>query len=185
MVYVLPHRKEHRMTQPKTRKKSILLSDCQRLYTTLMAAVSRLDQAQLTGLCDAQGWSVKDHLAHLSAWEGSAIAFLLSKPRHTGLGIDEATYLSGSTDRINQAVYLLHKHRPLDEILPELRQTHTQLLELIESLDDAALRKPYRFYLPDEPGEGDGPPAFDVLYGNTAHHFSQHLAWIESLAANR
>jgi hypothetical protein len=41
--------------------------------------------------------------------------------------------------------------------------------------------QPYRRYLPDEPGRDDGPPAIDLIYGNTADHFADHLAWIETL----
>ena len=51
---------------------------------------------------------------------------------------------------------------------------------LIERLD-AGLRKPYRQYLPQEPGEGDGPLAINVIYGNSAQHFTEHRAWIEAL----
>jgi hypothetical protein len=52
----------------------------------------------------------------------------------------------------------------------------------LQPLTDVDLQQPYRHYLPAEPGEGDGPPAFNVIYGNSAHHFAEHLAWIEALA---
>ena len=48
-------------------------------------------------------------------------------------------------------------------------------------LSDADLRKPYSDYLPDEPGTDDGRPAADVVYGNSASHFEEHLGWIKSL----
>lgn len=48
-------------------------------------------------------------------------------------------------------------------------------------MSDADLQKRYRHYLPDEPGDGDGPPAINVIYGNTADHFREHLAWITTL----
>ncbi|MCB0189193.1 MAG: hypothetical protein KDE31_33215, partial [Caldilineaceae bacterium] len=56
-------------------------------------------------------------------------------------------------------------------------------LAALAPLTDEDLQKPYRHYLPDEPGEGDGPPAMNVVYGNSAHHFREHLAWIEALVA--
>jgi hypothetical protein len=52
------------------------------------AAVDRLSESQLTGTQDDQGWTVKDHLTHLAAWERSTISFLEGKPRHEGLGVE-------------------------------------------------------------------------------------------------
>ncbi len=62
-------------------------------------------------------------------------------------------------------------------------ETKQGLLAAIEPLTDADLQRRYRYYLPDEPGDDDGPPAINVIYGNSAGHFAEHLAWIEALAA--
>jgi hypothetical protein len=62
--------------------------------------------------------------------------------------------------------------------------TKAELLDLLQPLTDAELHKPYGHYLPDEPGDGDGPPAINVVYGNTAHHFREHLGWIEALVGD-
>jgi hypothetical protein len=51
----------------------------------------------------------------------------------------------------------------------------------IQPLSDEDLQESYRHYLPDEPGEGDGPSAMTVIYGNTAHHYREHQAWIEAM----
>jgi hypothetical protein len=72
----------------------------------------------------------------------------------------------------------------LAEVLEQFRDVHRQLMKLLGPLTDADLQKPYRHYLPAEPGDGDGPPAINLIYGNTAHHFSEHLAWIEALVNN-
>jgi hypothetical protein len=56
--------------------------------------------------------------------------------------------------------------------------TKAELPDLLQPLIDADLHKPYAHYLPDEPGDGD-TPVINYLYGNTAHHFREHLGWIE------
>ena len=110
------------------------------------------------------------------------VFFLQHQPRHVGLQVDESLYLTGGDDAINAAIYQRTQHLPLNEVLAQFQATHQQLMKLIEPLSDADLQKPYRHYRPDEPGEGDGPPALNVIYGNSAHHFREHLEWIKALA---
>jgi hypothetical protein len=135
----------------------------------------------MTALKDAQGWSVKDHLIHLAAWERSVVFFLQGKPRHAGLGVEEALFLKGSDDDVNAVVFQQRKDLPLAEAFAQFREVHQQLLKLLAALTDTDLQKPYRHYLPDEPGHDDGSPAINVIDGNSARHFAEHLTWIEAL----
>ena len=161
--------------------KTELLAAIDRDWTALNAALDRLTENQLTSIRDAQGWSVMDHVIHMTAWERSVVFLLQGKPRHEGLGVEEAIYLNGDEDVINAAIHEQRKGQPLADSLRQFREVHRQLLELLQPLTDADLQQPYRHYLPDEPGEGDGPPALNVVYGNSAHHFAEHQRWIESL----
>ena len=169
------------MSERQVMTKTALLADIDRTWTALNAALDRLTAEQMTTPKDAQGWTVKDHLIHMTAWERSVVFFLQGKPRHAGLGVDEAVYLEGKDDDINAVIYQQRQDLPLATALTQFRSVHQQLLQLLQPLTDADLQKPYRHYLPDEPGEGDGPPAIDVVYSNSAHHFTEHLAWIEAL----
>lgn len=170
------------MSERRVPTKAELLADIERTWTALNAALDRLTEAQLTIPRDAQGWTAKDHIIHLTHWERSMVFFLQGKPRHDGLGVDEALYLKGTDDEINAAIHDQHKNLSLAEALAQFHDTHGQLLKLLQPLTDDDLQKPYRHYLPDEPGAGDGPSAIDLIDGNTANHFREHLAWIEALA---
>jgi len=169
------------MTERGVSTKAELLVDIEHAWTTLNATLDNLTEAQMTVPKDAQGWTVKDHIVHLTFWERSVVVFLQGQPRHQGLGVEETLYLKGNDDEINAAIYQEHKDLPLSETLAQFRSTHQQLLKLLETLTDTDLQKPYRYYLPEEPGEGDGPPALNVIYGNSAHHFVEHLPWIVAL----
>lgn len=161
--------------------KAELLAEIERDWAALLAALDRLSPSQCVSLHDKQGWTVKDHLHHLAAWERSAACFLQGQPRHTGLEVEAGLYLAGDEDALNAAIYQRARHLSFDEALARLRAAHQQLLQLLEPLADADLQRPYRHYLPDKPGEGAGPPALNVIYGNSAHHFREHLVWIEAL----
>ncbi|MGQ0603195.1 MAG: DinB family protein [Anaerolineales bacterium] len=169
------------MTERQVTTKAELLADTEQSWSALNAALDRLTEAQLTTTRDAQGWSVKDHLVHLTAWERSMVYLLNGRARHEGLGVDEAIYLKGEDDEINAVIQAQQKDLPLTTALAQFRAVHQQLLHALEPLTDADLQLPYRHYLPDEPGEGDGPPVLNMIYGNSADHFAEHLGWIESL----
>lgn len=96
------------------------------------------------------------------------------KPRHEeGLGVEESVYLSEDEDRINAAIYARQQSLPLPEVLADFRAVHNQLLTALQPLTDSELMLPYRHFLPDEPGDGGGPPGINVIYGNSAHHYRE------------
>jgi hypothetical protein len=171
------------MTERQVTTKAELFADIEPAWAALNAVLDRLTPTQMTAFTDAQGWTVKDHLIHLAAWERSMVFFLQGQPLHIGLGVDETLYLDleGDDDDINAAIQQQRQDLPLAEALGQFRDAHGQLMKLLGPLTDADLQKPYRHYLPNEPGDGDGPSAINLIYGNTAHHFREHLAWIEAL----
>lgn len=170
------------MTDKPITTKAELLAAIEHNWTALQAAFDKLSPTTMTTIQDEQGWTVKDHLVHLYYWERSALYFLQGKPRHRGLEVEEALYLHGGEDAINAAIFQNQRQLPLIDALAQLRAVHQELLTALQPLTDDDLQKRYRHYLPDEPGEGDGPPAMNVVYGNSAHHFAEHLAWIAALA---
>ena len=161
--------------------KAELLSEIESSWSKLNAALDRLSEAQLTNPTDAEGWSVKDHLTHMAAWERSMVFMLQGKPRHEGLGVDEALYLNGDDDEINAAIQKKFNDMSPAEALAELRNVHNQLMNLLDGLSDEDLQKPYSHYLPNEPGERDNNPVLHKIHSNTANHFNEHLGWIQSL----
>jgi uncharacterized protein (TIGR03083 family) len=164
--------------------KSEMLSEIQRAYAALEQTLSALTPAQLSAP-GPEGWSAKDHLTHLMAWENSMVFLLNRRARHEGLGVDEATYRRGDDDEINAAVQRRHAARPAAEVLAEFRAVHQQMLAALNRLSDDDLRQTCTYYLPDEPGEESGEPILRRVLGNTAEHFDEHRAYIRSLISNR
>ncbi len=176
------HWLEPDMTKNTANAKEELLASIEPAWATLNATLDRLTDRQKTTIKDAQGWTVKDHLIHLAAWERSVVFFLQGQPRHAGLGVDRALYENGSADDINAAIFRQHKEMPLAEAMAQFRNVHRQLIDLLQPLTDADLHKPYREYLPDE--LSDDRLAIDVIISNTTAHFKEHLDWIETLVGN-
>jgi hypothetical protein len=168
------------MTDQESSGKATLLLEIEAAWGQLQSTLVRLSEAEVTGLHDQEGWTVKDHLTHLTAWEESVIAFLHGRPRHEGLGVDEATYTNAAFDDINAVIQKQRKDVPLDQALAQLQATHRRLLVLLEPLTDADLAQPLRAFLPNAPAD-DRRRAIEIVRDNTSAHFSEHLGWIEAL----
>jgi hypothetical protein len=165
-----------------TRDKAELVAQIQRSWAALEQTLSGVDQARMTTI-GPDGWSIKDHLAHVATWEESLTAILQSRPRHLALGVDERTYLEAGEDELNASIYEHHKLRPLVEVLDMFQQTHQRMLAALAALSDADLLKTYSDFLPDEPGEDSGAPMLARIPGSTYEHYDDHRAWIAALVA--
>jgi len=156
-----------------------ILAEIETAWRALNLAVDQLSVTQTAALKDSQGWSVKDQLYHLMAWENSVIFFLRGERRSDGLGISEELFLHGGADEINSAIFELGKTSSLYEVRVQHQIIHNRLMGLLSALDDAELDKPYAHFLTDP--TGDMRAARQVLLSNTVHHYAEHLEWIRKL----
>ncbi len=160
--------------------KSQLLSEIDRTWAALNIYLAGLSETQMTALHDAQGWSVKDHLTHIIAWEQTIIFFFQGKPRHEAVGLDEAFFASRDFDGQNEAIRRQRESASIHEVLAQMQKTHGELMELVNPLTEADLNRPFRSYPPDTPA-ADRRSVMSLIQGETSEHFSEHLVWIKAL----
>lgn len=158
--------------------KTELIEHIERDWSALNSLLSTLSEKQWLEIKNEDGWTIKDHVIHIAVWENSVIAFLRGIARHRGLGISEKLYLEGGIDGMNRVIFKRHQNKSLIEVETLFRRIHSKLMTLISELSDEDLKQPYSHYLPDE-DQGAGPPALNIVYGNTAHHYREHHKWIE------
>jgi uncharacterized damage-inducible protein DinB len=151
--------------------------------STLERAIEGRSERELTELRDAAGWSVKDHLYHLAAWERGMIYLLQKRPRDEGMGIDERSFIELDADAINAIIFEQHKDLPLSEVLETFDAVHRDMVSLLSTMSWSDLARAYSYYAPDEPGETRDQPVLYWVFGNTAGHFEEHCAWIEEILA--
>lgn len=163
--------------------KDALLELIQRHRAELEATLEPLTTDQLLAT-PAGGWSIKDHLAHINAWEQSLIALLQRRPRHEGLGVERAVYYSHDVDAVNNSIYTRSQARSAEEVLADFHASHRQLLDQLVLLSEADLQKTYSDYLLDEPGEESGAPVVEWIAANSYHHYVEHLEVIRELAGS-
>lgn len=144
---------------------------------------AELDRLQ-AGLDDAPnpgaaggGWSLKDHLAHIAAWELSLVALLTGDDREAAVGVPAGAV---ETDSINAIIHERLRGLTAAEVRALLRGTRAQLRDALAPLTDADLVRPYSHYQPHE--EGENRPVIGWILGNTADHVAEHVDAMRALA---
>lgn len=139
-------------------------------WTRLMNAIAALTVEQVITPA-ADGWTVKDHLAHLAHWEQWLLRYHLNgEPPHTILEVAEAEIDDLHIDQMNELIRQRSRSRPLDEVMHDLHETHTQVVTTLTTMPFDKLLQP-RY--PDEPEKG---PTLQWVIGNTYEHYEEHLA---------
>jgi hypothetical protein len=168
-------------TQPAVlpQTKADLIGRIAQARAALDLLIAPLSDEELVAPGPDDGWSVKDHLAHLAAWERGIVALLQRRPRYEAMGLDRETYLGARTaDDVNAVLYERAKDLPLAGVLDDLRETQTALLDALAPLSDGDLARTYSHYQPDEPGTDSGEPVTKWIAGNTYEHYAEHVAWL-------
>jgi len=129
------------------------------------------------------GWSVKDHLAHIEAWERYLLAVLEQRSPSTAIGIDLATVRSTADDPLNELIRESTKEQSLSQVLADLRRTHEQLLAVVAALPEGDLERLAADYQPEELADDT-----DSIAGWIAHicdeHLRDHVDWIQDLTVS-
>jgi hypothetical protein len=119
-------------------------------------------------------WTVKDVLAHISAWERWMIRWT------NNLLQDEKpeTPELWDVERMNEEIYARVKNIPFAEVLEEFSLSYRDSLTLIENLSEDQLQA---IYLDTWPLG----PLWERIIDNTASHYSDHCRdiqkWLETL----
>jgi uncharacterized protein (TIGR03083 family) len=145
-------------------------------WAELADLVNQVQDAAGLGKAGPDGWTVKDHLAHVGAWERSLLALVVGEDRAAAMGVSETP---GGTDAINEEIRNLHAKDTAEEALAYFRESHAQMVAALGKLSDADLQKPYSHFQPSDPEEKR--PVLAWVAGNTYEHYAEHVAWINQI----
>jgi len=160
-------------SMPDTIAKATLLDNIQNGYNQFEALVSPLNQEQMTTLHVNGPWSIKDNIAHLTAWQD----YLLNQLQGLLDGQQPPAFMPGlSEDEINEGFYQLNKDRPLSEVIADFSLSYQRVLAAVQSISEEALNSPF-------PWSKSGNPVWGLTVGNTYEHYEEHggiiRRWLE------
>lgn len=110
-------------------------------------------------------WSVKDVLAHLTAWESELVTALaqLDKPTR----VPEIVQIE-DIDEWNDEQYRASARRSLQAVMDDFNGVHKHLLKEVESLDDKTLDDARKF------SWMEGEPLWYLIAENAYWHEQEH-----------
>jgi hypothetical protein len=121
----------------------------------LREAAAKTD-ATIAGLTDEQaserridGWSVKDHLTHLTVWHEMRF-FEISRIAHGGRGI--VPTFNDEIDSFNETLAETRRHLPLPQVIADLNFAREMVLQAIAEAPEDALDS--KHYLEASPAGG-------------------------------
>jgi hypothetical protein len=156
-------------------KRQHIIAQVRAARTKLLSAIEGLTPDQMLRPGVAGLWSVKDILAHLTAWESELITALAKldpkQPPHL-IEIEDV-------DEWNAEQYSVNAPRPLDIVLEDFHGVHKHLVRMIEELDDKTLTDVRAFKWME--GEPLSYLVFDTASWHEEEHAETITAWRTTL----
>lgn len=157
-----------------------LLEEIHRERAELEAALARISPDRRSHPLQADGWSIKDILAHIVAWEQVMLRWLQASLA----GETPADPAPGLTDddveRLNSAFFRANRDRALVEVEDEFQRSYAEVIEALEAAPEPVLMQPGYFTWTEE------WPLATVVATNTSDHYREHreqiAAWAEAAA---
>ena len=165
-----------------TPTKADLIEDINRAWSSLERTLAGSGEEALT-TPGGDGWSVKDHLAHIEGWERYLLALLERRSPWAALGIDLAVLRSTEDDALNELLIEPTKEQPLSQVLTDLRRTHERLLAVVAALPEGDLERLAADYQPAELADDTDSIAVWIAH-ICDEHLRDHVNWIEGLSAS-
>src|SRR5437763_1621810 len=159
--------------------KAALLDKIRTRQAEFESVLAPLSQAEMITTGVNGEWSIKDVLAHITAWQKRTIIRLEAAAEGR-----EQTMTPVSNEEemnaLNEQFYQENKARLLSDVLADWRATHLRMLEAVQVLSDEDLNDPYKF------AWNGGNALWQNVAGNTYEHIDEHSGPVEQwLARNQ
>jgi hypothetical protein len=117
-------------------------------------------------------------MAHIAAWERSALALLSGEERMAHVGLERGAHETLGESGVNDHIYAMYLDTPEPEVRALYDQVHADLLAKLRSMSDEDLLKPYSHYQPNDPPY-NANPVWPWIVGNTFGHYEEHIAYMK------
>lgn len=142
-------------------------------HAEVAAALAGLTEAQLTEPGVVEDWTLKDILAHLTAWEVELVTALGKLARgQTPKPVGET---DAETDALNAKWHKEYHARPLDRVLADFQAVRPQTIRQVERLTEAELTAPRKWL--------KGGTLEALILSETIEHDAEHLPHIRDWRA--
>jgi hypothetical protein len=167
------------------RTKQDLIDHTGSAWDDFVTYVDGLTMEQWTVPRDEAGWSVKDHVSHVTLWDRAVIRRLRHNvPLAETLGISTGAWADESVDPMNEEIRRLALADAVDRVCADRDATWIEVVSLLEDLDEAQLARSG-----EEAGLAVGTAPLSgsvltVLASYWGDHYREHLEAIKEIVAD-
>lgn len=113
-------------------------------WNACVALIDALTPEQWTSATDDRGWTVKDHVASVTAWENVVIeVFRSGSPQYATLQISEAEWAVGGVEGADLVIHDRKAGQSLHRARNNRDVTHSRLVTILTDLPEEALKRPF------------------------------------------
>jgi hypothetical protein len=150
--------------------KNKLLADIQTEHDRLLSLLAPLNETQLCSATFDGGWSIKDILAHIAAWERICTGWIESFLR----GKTPQTWSEENGDIVNERIFQENQHRSLHGVQEDSPRAYQALLKQVQAFPEEDLNKPHSLsWLA-------GHSFVDLIAANSYNHYQDHIQQIRT-----
>ncbi len=160
--------------------KDQLIDHTTAIWEAFVQYVDALPEAAWTANTDAAGWTVKDHVSHVTQWDVAVVQLLATgKPLQITLAIPDSESRI-DYDAINERIRQRNLADSVATVKSDRDAIWLQLLSALQQLSDEQLAAPAGAQGINV-DEGDESPLLQVLIDYQGGHYAAHLEYIQRL----
>lgn len=163
------------MEQKNPESKAELLQFVQDGRHQFEAVLNQVPQDRMEEKGVETNWSVKDILAHITAWETKMTQVL--GDMQTSDKMPDWPVGDEGVDDLNAAFYEANKNKPMAQVLAEFEASYPRAFAATKAMSETDLFDPDRF------AWRKGRPLWWMVAGNTFGHYWDHIPNIEAWLA--
>ncbi len=133
------------MTEPhrEPRNRSELLAALEQSWDACVELIDGLADNEWTARTDERGWTVKDHVAQVAAWENAVTEiFRVGSPQYVTFQMTEAEWAAGGAARADAVIHARTAGQSLRRVRNNRDVTHARVVSLLRDLQEADLHRP-------------------------------------------
>ncbi len=127
---------------PRPTTKAQLLEAMQAEHAALDKVLAALTPEQMTTFSPATNWSIKDVLAHLTAWEQLCLGWYQAGERGQTPHLPAEGFNWAQLPALNRQIYEARRARPLAEVRQQYRASYQRILKTVQALSEEELFTP-------------------------------------------
>jgi hypothetical protein len=137
------------------------------------ASLAGVDDALMVQPGVAGEWSLKDIVAHVTAYERGLVEWLEAASRGQSLAFPNLDH--PDVDHRNAVIFAQNRHRPLSDVLLESRQVFRRLSQLVQALPEQELLDAEKTEWFVRPRWNQKRPLWKCIADDSFEHYHQHI----------